>query len=287
MNITIQAAKNKFFFSGKLELKPGESKVVESDSLTKTQALDILEGEYKGTVTVEGLDILKAKYSTFDSDYTTGNEGSVGAAGPVGPKGDSGLKGSDGLPGAKGPKGDTGAPGPAGTPGTDGSKGLKGDTGPAGTPGLKGDTGPKGDPGLKGDTGAKGDTGLKGDTGAKGTTGAKGVDGKDGASSVLDSASSSTGEVHHRYLTKVITKVGESDTVSFTDITGTNILSIAVSVAPEAAPTDRYLPNSVETLYNYDFKVVAGVGTITWLAGSTGIPGGTANVLITYRKDIL
>ena len=148
MNITIQAAKNKFFFSGKLELKPGESKVVESDSLTKTQALDILEGEYKGTVTVEGLEVLKAKYSTFDSDYTTGNEGSVGATGPAGPKGDSGLKGSDGLPGAKGPKGDTGAPGPAGTPGTDGSKGLKGDTGPAGTPGLKGDTGPKGDPGL-------------------------------------------------------------------------------------------------------------------------------------------
>lgn len=251
MNITIQAAKNKFFFSGKLELKPGESKVVESDSLTKTQALDILEGEYKGTVTVEGLEILKAKYSTFDSDYTTGNEGSVGATGPAGPKGDSGLKGSDGLPGAKGPKGDTGAPGPAGTPGTDGSKGLKGDTGPAGTPG------------------------------------AKGADGKAGASSVLDSASSSTGELQYRYLTKVITKVGESDTVSFTDITGTDILSIAVSVAPEAAPTDRYLPNSVETSYNYDFKVVAGVGTITWLAGSTGIPGGTANVLITYRKDIL
>ena len=269
MNITIQAAKNKFFFSGKLELKPGESKVVESDSLTKTQALDILEGEYKGTVTVEGLEVLKAKYSTFDSDYTTGNEGSVGATGPAGPKGNSGLKGSDGLPGAKGPKGDTGAPGPAGTPGTDGSKGLKGDTGPAGAPGLKGDTGPKGD------------------TGAKGTTGAKGADGKDGASSVLDSASSSTGEVQHRYLTKVITKVGESDTVSFTDITGTDILSIAVSVAPEAAPTDRYLPNSVETLYSYDFKVVAGVGTITWLAGSTGIPGGTANVLITYRKDTL
>ena len=236
MNITIQAAKNKFFFSGKLELKPGESKVIESDSLTKTQALDILEGEYKGTVTVEGLEILKAKYSTFDSDYTTGNEGSVGATGPAGPKGDSGLKGSDGLPGAKGPKGDTG---------------------------------------------------LKGDTGAKGTTGAKGADGKDGASSVLDTLSSSTGELHYRYLTKVITKVGESDTVSFTDITGTDILSIAVSVAPEAAPTDRYLPNSVETLYNYDFKVVAGVGTITWLAGSTGIPGGTANVLITYRKDIL
>ena len=278
MNITIQAAKNKFFFSGKLELKPGESKVVESDSLTKTQALDILEGEYKGTVTVEDLEVLKAKYSTFDSDYTTGNEGSVGATGPAGPKGDSGLKGSDGLPGAKGPKGDTGAPGPAGTPGTDGSKGLKGDTGPAGAPGA---VGPNGTPGLKGDTGPKGDTG------AKGTTGAKGADGKDGASSVLDSASSSTGEVHHRYLTKVITKVGESDTVSFTDITVTDILSIAVSVAPAAAPTDRYLPNSVETLYSYDFKVVAGVGTITWLAGSTGIPGGTANVLITYRKDIL
>lgn len=151
--------------------------------------------------------------------------------------------------------------------GTIGATGQIGPTGATGPSGNNGATGPTGAQGIAGITGPTGGTGSNGATGTKGNTGATGAIGITGATGATGSTGS-TGVTGTNGVTGVAGSNGSNGATGPTGATGPSI-DLTINGITQTLNTNR--------TYN--------VGTVTSIATSYGLTGGTITTTGTLKVD--
>lgn len=189
--------------------------------------------------------------------------------GPQGPKGDRGPAGPQGATGPQGPQG---------------PQGEQGETGPQGEQGIQGPQGEQGIQGPQGETGPQGPQGIQGIQGPAGQDGTDGTDGTDGFSPIA-----------------TVTKVGDTATISITDINGTTTATVSDGVSPTmsdsygTSTTDGYSQNYINSLTmsgnwivlnsTTKYKKVGNIVTITgYSSNTTSLSSGDYNTIGTLPE---